>query len=321
MLSIHQSVIRRGQCYFTFVFPKKIQKRVVLTAISLMFLIPNAFADCNGFTAEINALAGLASVACQVGPAVTDEEWVADTCTVFSDIAESDIPTTSIGVWNLLADNGSATIGARRLDPGITESGKLVEPGHRVFLLSAVADKELIIDVNYEKGKAGLELDVCTLDPDGVRERVASFNDLRGNQQGLNETVLLEAGRVVVLKLKPLGNPLNAYKYDLTVTLNNLPTNDNLPVTTLEPNIDRPGRDYRNFAVGAAIKNTGQHRSSAAVQLVNSRWQCRRSCKNDPQCQAWTFVKGNDVKRPHCWLKDSVPSPVADTCCDSGVRN
>jgi len=284
----------------------RLKKTAALTLLSSVFLTNSASADCVGFDQELASLASLADLTCTV--ASNTEGWVADACTSWEDLRESDIPTSAMGVWNLFADNGSATIGSRALDPGVREQGKLVEPGHRVFLLSTVADNQLTIDVDYERGKAGLELDICTLDADGNRDRIARLTDPRRNQRGLNHTITLPTASVVAFKLKPLGNPLNAYKYNIRVTLNNAPAASNQPVTSLERNIDRPGRDYRNFS----IERNG---------VRNPRWQCRKACRDDEQCQAWTFVKGTRSKAPHCWLKDSVPQPRANACCDSGVRS
>ncbi len=74
----------------------------------------------------------------------------------------------------------------------------------------------------------------------------------------------------------------------------------------LENNVDRPGMDYRSYAL-----------SSADPQL------CANDCSNDPNCKAFTYVKpgvrGTNSK-PECWLKNPVPNPVAQECCISGVK-
>jgi len=292
-------------------------KIAALAVVSSLVFATSASADCNGLNTEFNALEAFANLACTVAP--DDVEWAADACMIWDDISESDIPTSAVDVWNIFADDGPLSLGPRSLDAGITVSGKLVEPGHRVFLLSSVADHEIDIDLNYERGRAGLELDVCTLDSDGNRERVARLVDPRDDQQGLNETVTLDAGSVVIFKLNPTGNPLNAYKYNLNVTLNNAP----LPATTLEPNVDRPGSDYRNFPLGsiASTRRSGSGVIATTLRPVNARRVCRRACADDAQCQSWTFVKGDAPKQPHCWLKNSVPAPVSTNCCDSGVKN
>ena len=66
--------------------------------------------------------------------------------------------------------------------------------------------------------------------------------------------------------------------------------------------IDRPGRDYRNFPVGSAN-------------------ECHKACMAEAQCKAWTYVKpGIQGPSARCWLKHSVPGPVRNTCCTSGVK-
>jgi hypothetical protein len=74
--------------------------------------------------------------------------------------------------------------------------------------------------------------------------------------------------------------------------------------SSLEPNVDRPGGDLRNFDI----------RGGPEV--------CRSACSNDRSCVAWTFVRQNvQGPLPRCWLKSSVPSPKGDSCCVSGIMH
>lgn len=70
----------------------------------------------------------------------------------------------------------------------------------------------------------------------------------------------------------------------------------------IEVNTDRPGMDYKRIVLDAKF--------------------CEDQCAKEPQCKAWTYVKPGTVQGPDakCWLKSSVPSPVKDACCDSGVK-
>ncbi|MHC4608073.1 MAG: PAN domain-containing protein [Planctomycetota bacterium] len=61
---------------------------------------------------------------------------------------------------------------------------------------------------------------------------------------------------------------------------------------------DRPGADYESFETPRGL------------------WQCQEACEKDERCKAYTFVKATRT----CWLKTSVPSAVANTCCVSGVK-
>lgn len=46
---------------------------------------------------------------------------------------------------------------------------------------------------------------------------------------------------------------------------------------------------------------------------------CRIACVNEPACRAWTYVyPGIQGPSGMCWLKSSVPTPVASGCCLSG---
>lgn len=305
-----------------------ISKKCGAFAIGLSILTPSAAtADCNGLSTQLSALFELAMLTCEVTP--DGEGWVADSCEVLADLDESQIPTSAIGVWNLIANGGAATIGPRPIHPGVRVDGRLEQPGTQIFILSEVADNEVTIDINYEDGRAGLELDVCTVNPDGDRERIETFVDPDDVHAGLTETVTLDHGAGVIFKLKPINGGIlpRSYQYNFTVGLNNLPGTGPTPVTTLEPDTDRPGRDYRDFPIGnVTLQSSGKSGTattglSASTSPINARRVCRQACVDDPQCRAWTYEKSGANSLPHCWLKDAVPAAVSSSCCDSGVRN
>ena len=73
---------------------------------------------------------------------------------------------------------------------------------------------------------------------------------------------------------------------------------------TIEKNTDRPGGDYHNFVLTKPQPN-----------------ECRKACKSDAQCLAYTYVKpGVQGAQARCWLKNTVPPPVPRDCCESGVK-
>jgi len=78
-----------------------------------------------------------------------------------------------------------------------------------------------------------------------------------------------------------------------------------VPMRVVEPRIDRPGADFKNFDLAAADPNL-----------------CKTACDREgTQCQAWTFVRpGAQGPRARCWLKFAVPAAVTSNCCTSGVR-
>ncbi len=92
------------------------------------------------------------------------------------------------------------------------------------------------------------------------------------------------------------------------VVYNSADSGENFEVdeNDVEINIDRPGRDYKNFNLPYPDYNL-----------------CKQACENDTQCKAWTYVKPNTIqgKYARCWLKNSIPSPVKNSCCISGVKN
>ena len=66
-------------------------------------------------------------------------------------------------------------------------------------------------------------------------------------------------------------------------------------------NTDRPGNDIRNA-------------------IISSAEACQKLCNRDGNCRAWTFVRpGIQGASARCWLKDTIPSAVANRCCTSGV--
>ncbi len=76
------------------------------------------------------------------------------------------------------------------------------------------------------------------------------------------------------------------------------------PPPNMEVDTDRPGSDYKDFAL-----------SSADPQL------CLNACAGEGVCKAWTYTKpGIQGTKAHCWLKNAVPPPVNNTCCVSGVK-
>lgn len=74
---------------------------------------------------------------------------------------------------------------------------------------------------------------------------------------------------------------------------------------TIEPNTNRFGGDYENHALKTSAKPSA----------------CRKLCKADDACKAWTYVKaGIQGPKPVCWLKSTVPPATPDACCTSGVK-
>jgi hypothetical protein len=66
-------------------------------------------------------------------------------------------------------------------------------------------------------------------------------------------------------------------------------------------NVDRPGGDYNHF-----FMDTPHH--------------CLDACSSDPQCAAWSWVKPG-IQGPSgvCWLKNTMPPAVDNSCCQSGT--
>lgn len=82
-----------------------------------------------------------------------------------------------------------------------------------------------------------------------------------------------------------------------------------IPVAMSSPaqaqaNFDRPGGDYAHSEI-----------------LSGDPAACALACERDRRCRSWSFNYPT-AKRDSaiCWLKNSVPRRVADTCCVSGVR-
>jgi hypothetical protein len=71
----------------------------------------------------------------------------------------------------------------------------------------------------------------------------------------------------------------------------------------MEPDVNRPGADYRGFEL-----------------MAPSPSACQKACGEDGFCRAWTYMKpGIQGPSARCWLKNAAPPPVADSCCVSGA--
>lgn len=74
--------------------------------------------------------------------------------------------------------------------------------------------------------------------------------------------------------------------------------------TTIEPDTDRPGMNYKIFDL-----------------VRNHPKLCQDECLKDPACQAWTYVKpGIQGRSARCCLKYGVPRAVQDRRCISGKK-
>jgi hypothetical protein len=70
-----------------------------------------------------------------------------------------------------------------------------------------------------------------------------------------------------------------------------------------EPNVDRPGLDYRSFDLASPDPA-----------------QCANACSGEPECRAYTYVNpGLQGPKARCWLKNGIPGQRPDKCCTSGV--
>ena len=72
----------------------------------------------------------------------------------------------------------------------------------------------------------------------------------------------------------------------------------------LEHGTNRPGGDYRR------------------IELMDGKPElCQAECAKDSNCRSFTFVNaGIQINRPVCYLKSTLPPPVTDSCCVSGLR-
>jgi hypothetical protein len=76
------------------------------------------------------------------------------------------------------------------------------------------------------------------------------------------------------------------------------------PSVSLEPDTNRPGKDYKNFELDTPDPGL-----------------CQKACADDPNCQSYTYVKpGIQGAKARCWLKKAVPPARSNNCCISGVK-
>jgi hypothetical protein len=73
---------------------------------------------------------------------------------------------------------------------------------------------------------------------------------------------------------------------------------------TVEPDVDRPGGDYRSFDLPAPEYS-----------------RCENACADDLRCQAYTYVPpGVQGPSARCWIKAQLPSDVSSRGMLSGWR-
>lgn len=69
-------------------------------------------------------------------------------------------------------------------------------------------------------------------------------------------------------------------------------------------NTDLPGSDYIDLDLSKADPK-----------------ECQKLCDGDTTCLAWSYVKpGIQGPSARCWLKDTIPDQVVDSCCVSGQK-
>lgn len=74
------------------------------------------------------------------------------------------------------------------------------------------------------------------------------------------------------------------------------------PRGDMEHHIARWGADYRRVDL-------------ATPEL------CQAECVKERRCKAWSHIKPSDqAVSARCWLKHSVPKPIPNACCTSGVK-
>jgi hypothetical protein len=81
------------------------------------------------------------------------------------------------------------------------------------------------------------------------------------------------------------------------------PEDDEPSDLTVEVRTDRPGSDYREYAL-----------------TDPDPAQCALDCSEDEKCLAYTYVKPTGEEKPRCRLKSAVPPKVRSDCCVSGIK-
>lgn len=80
-------------------------------------------------------------------------------------------------------------------------------------------------------------------------------------------------------------------------------TLESRPPAWVELDVDRPGSDFKILWLRGGVE------------------ACQEACAQNPLCKSYTYVRaGVEGRMEGCWMKDAVPSPVADHCCVSGVK-
>ena len=97
-----------------------------------------------------------------------------------------------------------------------------------------------------------------------------------------------------------IGRQLRAW----LMTLAGLAALSAAPQAAAQTNFDRPGGDYTSVPIPSGDPA-----------------DCALQCEHDRRCRAWSFNYPTDpAVGAVCWLKNTVPARVPDSCCVSGVR-
>ena len=128
-------------------------------------------------------------------------------------------------IWNSLAGQSSwATIGARRLEPGVKYDGKLVGTSGRMFVSPTPCHFDRgSVKISEKGGKAKTAINICLMDPNGKTTSVGSYTlnenntEKKDSDQTINKKFSKAKGKFVVVHLDA-KSVTNTFEYSIKLS-------------------------------------------------------------------------------------------------------
>ena len=161
---------------------------------------------------------------CAVVGAATKNPAIVPDCIKAADKVE-EVVGQMTKIWNSLAGQSSwATIGARRLDPGVKYDGTLIGTAGRMFVSPTPCHfNKGRVKISEKGGKAKTSVNICLMDPNGKTTSVGEYTlnenkaEKKDSDQSINKTFSNAKGNFVVVHLDA-KSVTNKFKYSIKLS-------------------------------------------------------------------------------------------------------
>lgn len=137
-----------------------------------------------------------------------------------------------LGIWNSVANNGPATIGPRMITWTSGESGRVIAPGDRTWVSEFPTVGGATVDIDYNEGKALVNIYYCAIDADGHVTPLDSEIGVKKRDPGRRTFSAEEVdGKFLVVQVDGRKKFTHAYDYNIRIKADGKP----LPAPTSDP--------------------------------------------------------------------------------------